>query len=99
MPYVYACQFFNLFISLRGMHVSLFVYVFLIQQKSYKKNLITYGIEGKQSDVDLDVFDALFILDNGKINFTVPVINFKPVFFFCKDLIHGNSSHYNFTPL
>lgn len=52
--------------------------------------LITYGIEGKQSDVDSDVFDAFMVLENAKINFTVPVANFEPVFSYCGDLVHND---------
>ena len=38
-------------------------------------HLIAYGIEFKQSDVDSDVFDALMVLDNGKINLTVCLVS------------------------
>lgn len=53
-------------------------------------HLIAYGIEFKQSDVDSDVFDALMVLDNGKINLTVPVTTFETVIFYCGDLVHND---------
>ena len=30
-------------------------------------HLIVYGIEGKQNDVDSDVFDALYVLEKGEM--------------------------------
>ena len=40
------------------------------------------------------MFDAMFVLKNGKITFTVPVeiMNLEPVFFFCHDLGHDNAT-------
>lgn len=42
-------------------------------------HLIAYGIEGKQSDVDSDVYDALFVVENNTFKFGAPIEVKDPV--------------------